>query len=116
MAVKRAAKPKPYVPSAEDWSTLHKTAAYLEKAKLADYVDMMRRPWRSIWLHLVTGVARGAGIVLGGSIVGVLLVVLVIAGLKTAFQHAGGVPWVGEQVKAGIGWILEVIHQHGGGE
>jgi hypothetical protein len=112
--VKKKKKAAAYVPSQIDWNTLHKTAAYLEKAKLADYVDMMRRPWKSLWLHLVTGIARGAGIVIGGSVVGVLLIVALVAGLKTAFQHAGGVPWIGEEVKSGIGWVLEVIHQHGG--
>jgi hypothetical protein len=103
-------------PTGIDWNTLHKTAAYLEKAKLADYVEMMNHPWRSIFPNLLAGIARGAGIVIGGSVVGVLFVVLLVSGLKAAFQHAGGVPWIGEEVKEGIGWILEVIRQHGGGE
>ena len=103
------------VPTVVDWNALRKTAAYLEKAKLADYVEMMNHPWKSIWLHFVSGMARGAGIVIGGSVIGVLLVVLMISGLKTAFLHAGGVPWIGDQVKDAIGWILEVIRQHGGG-
>jgi hypothetical protein len=103
-------------PTGLDWNALHKTAAYLERAKLADYVEMMNHPWRSIWPNLIAGISRGAGLVIGGSVVGVLLVFLLVAGLKTAFQHAGGVPWIGEEIKSGIGWILEVIHQHGGGE
>ena len=119
MAVKKKKLSPPtdpiIVPTHVDWNALRKTAAYLEKAKLADYVEMMNHPWKSIWLNLMAGIARGAGIVIGGSVVGVLLVVLLVAGLKTAFQHAGGVPWIGEEVKSGIGWVLEVIKQHGGG-
>jgi hypothetical protein len=103
-------------PTGLDWNALHKTAAYLEKAKLADYVEMMNHPWRSIWPNLIAGISRGAGLVIGGSIVGVLLVFLVVSGLKTAFDHVGGVPWVGEQIKEGIGWILEIIRQKGGGQ
>ena len=104
------------VPTVIDWNALRKTAAYLEKAKLAEYVEMMNHPWKALWMNLVAGVARGAGIVIGGSVVGVVLVVLLVSALKAAFMHAGGVPWIGDEIKSGIGWVLEVIKQHGGGD
>ncbi len=106
--------PKLAVPDVVDWNALRKTAAFLEKAKLAEYIDMMNHPWRSIWLNFMSGLARGVGIVLGGSVVGVVLVVALLAALKSAFEHAGGMPIVGEYVRNGIGWILEVVHQQQG--
>jgi hypothetical protein len=101
-------------PTAMDWHALHKTAAFLEKARLADYVAMMNNPWKSAWLNLLAGIARGAGIVIGGSIIGAFILFGVVAGLKIALLHAGGVPWVGAEMKDAIGWVLEVIKAHGG--
>ena len=102
------------IPTQVDWNALRKTAAYLEKAKLAEYVEMMNHPWKSIWLNLLAGLARGAGIVVGGSVVGVLLVVGMLAVLRYAFSHTGGMPIVGEHLKEAIGWILDAVHQHEG--
>jgi hypothetical protein len=102
------------VPTHVDWSALHKTAAFLEKSRLADYVALMNNPWKSAWLNLWAGLARGAGIVIGGTVIGAFIIVGVVAGLNMALKHAGGVPWIGEEVKEAIGWVLEVIKSHGG--
>lgn len=52
-------------------------AMSLERAKLADYVQLMNSPWRLIWLNFVAGLARGVGLAIGGSLlVGLLLYVL----------------------------------------
>lgn len=110
----KRAKPGPRgsAPTVVDWTALHKTAAYLERAGLAEYVEMMNHPWKSLWRHLLAGLARGVGIVIGGSLVGVVLVVALLAALKSAFHHAGGMPIVGEHMKDFIGWILDAVHQH----
>ncbi|MBT9176048.1 MAG: hypothetical protein DDT20_00350 [Firmicutes bacterium] len=52
-------------------------AMSLERAKLADYVELMNNPWRLIWLNFLAGLARGVGIAIGGSLlVGLLLYLL----------------------------------------
>jgi hypothetical protein len=49
----------------------------LERAKLAEYVQLMNNPWRLLWLNFIAGLARGVGIAIGGSLlVGVLLYLL----------------------------------------
>lgn len=107
-------KPKP-APEPEpqhlDYRMVHKLAMILEKAKLGDYVMMMSKPWRSIWLNFLAGVARGAGMVVGSVLVGGIVVIFMVHGLKVAFRHAGGVPWVGEQVKEAVGFVLKAAHE-----
>jgi hypothetical protein len=112
----RARAPQGPLPELIDWKALQKTAAFLEKAKLADYMEMMNHPLRSMWLNFIAGLARGVGIVLGGSLVGVLLLVAIITGLKAALEHAGGMPFIGEYIKDGIGWILDVVHHYDPGQ
>jgi hypothetical protein len=37
--------------------------------------------------------------------------VLTMQGLRTAFEHAGGVPWIGDKVKAGVAFVLQVANE-----
>ena len=48
--------------------------AYLERAKLADYVTLLQKPRRLIWLNLLGGAARGFGFAVGFTILGALLI------------------------------------------
>jgi hypothetical protein len=112
MAKKKPVKAKgPAGPGDLDWKAVQKTALILEKAKLGDYVAMMGKPWRNIWINFIAGIARGAGMVVGASLVGGLVVILLIQSLKVAFHHAGGVPWVGAQVKEAVGFILQAANE-----
>jgi hypothetical protein len=104
-------KAPPEKPVKLDPALVHRLAMELEKAKLGDYVQMMSKPWRSIWLNFIAGVSRGVGMVVGASVVGGLVVVLTMQGLRTAFEHAGGVPWIGDKVKAGVAFILQVANE-----
>jgi hypothetical protein len=99
------------LPSNLDWTAVHKAALILEKAKLGDYVALMGRPWHNIWVNFLAGIARGAGMVVGTVLVGGLVVILLVQSLKVAFHHAGGVPWVGAQVKEAVGFILEAANE-----
>jgi|GEM_PF-430271 len=44
---------------------LDRLALDLEKARFAEYVELMRRPRDLIWRNLLAGVARGVGIAVG---------------------------------------------------
>jgi hypothetical protein len=105
------AAPDARVPKDVDWEALRQTAAFLDKARLAEWVAIMNNPRRSIWINFVAGVARGVGMVVGASIIGVILMVVMITLLKKAFIHAGGVPWVGTEMKEAIGFILRAIRE-----
>lgn len=37
----------------------------LEKSRIAEYTELLNRPWRLIWLNLLSGTARGVGIAIG---------------------------------------------------
>ena len=50
--------------------------AYLERTKLADYVTLLQKPRRLIWLNLLSGAARGFGFAIGFTILGALLIYL----------------------------------------
>ncbi|MGI6677522.1 MAG: DUF5665 domain-containing protein [Dehalobacterium sp.] len=51
---------------------LDQLALYLEKMKLAQYVDLLHNTKRLIWVNLIAGVARGFGIAIGFTILGAL--------------------------------------------
>jgi hypothetical protein len=97
----------PKAPKDVDWTALRQAAAFLEKAKLAEWVAIMGNPRRNIWINFMAGVARGVGMVVGATIMGVLLTLF----LKRAFVHAGGVPWIGTELKEVIGFILRTVHE-----
>jgi hypothetical protein len=99
------------VPMKLDAKALHTIALQLEKARLGDYVAMMSRPGRSIYLNFIAGIARGAGMAVGTVLVGGLIILLAVQGLKMAFRHAGGVPWVGQEVKEAVGFVLQAAHE-----
>ena len=98
-----------------DLSSAEKIAIFLEKSRLADYVDLMNQPWRLVWLNLIGGISRGVGLVIGGGIIAFIVIFVAIKILSTMLKHVGGLPWVGDQLEELIAWILGVVEQHKGG-
>ncbi|MGW9529979.1 DUF5665 domain-containing protein [Paenibacillus terrae] len=37
----------------------------LERTRIADYALLLNKPWRLLWLNLISGLSRGLGIALG---------------------------------------------------
>jgi hypothetical protein len=97
----------PQAPQDIDWNALRQTAAFLEKAKLAEWVAIMNDPRRNVTINFMAGVARGIGMVVGATFVGVVATI----SLRIAFRHAGGIPWFGTEVKELIGFIMQAIHE-----
>jgi hypothetical protein len=49
----------------------------LERMKLAEYVELLNRPWRLFYINFMSGLARGLGIALGFTVLSaVVLIVL----------------------------------------
>lgn len=44
---------------------LQKMAADMERSHIADYVDLLNRPFSLLWRNLLAGTARGVGIAIG---------------------------------------------------
>lgn len=90
-----------------DFRSIHQIAVFLEETRLADYMDLMQRPHRLAWLNFWGGVWRGFGMAVGT----IVLFAVILWGLKFAFQHVGGMPWVGFHIEEMIGWLLSIIDQ-----
>ncbi|ACA59861.1 DUF5665 domain-containing protein [Candidatus Desulforudis audaxviator] len=54
----------------------------MEKMRLAEYVALLDRPYRLLYINFLTGIARGLGIAVGFTILGAV-VVLVLQRLVT---------------------------------
>jgi len=53
---------------------LKKIADQMEKTQIADYVALLNRPTRLIFINLYTGIARGVGIAIGFTVFAALIV------------------------------------------
>lgn len=55
-------------------SALMRIALYLERSRIAEYVDLMSRPGRLVYLNLLAGLARGVGLAVGFTLLGALVI------------------------------------------
>jgi hypothetical protein len=51
---------------------LDQLAAYMEKMKLAEYIDLLHNPKRLIWVNFIAGISRGFGIAIGFTLLGAI--------------------------------------------
>ncbi|ANS77205.1 hypothetical protein AWM70_11200 [Paenibacillus yonginensis] len=51
----------------------------LEKSRIADYTQLLHRPFRLIWLNLLSGTARGVGYGIGLTLFGATIIYLLQA-------------------------------------
>lgn len=47
------------------YTITEKMADQMERSRIADYTQLLHKPWRLIWLNLLSGAARGVGIAIG---------------------------------------------------
>lgn len=55
---------------------LQKLVSHLESLRIAEYVELLERPGRMIFLNFVGGLARGLGIAIGATIIFALVIEL----------------------------------------
>lgn len=55
---------------------LERLAFAMEKMNLAEYTELLRRPWRLMWVNFIAGIARGVGTAIGFSVLGAMLLYL----------------------------------------
>lgn len=51
-------------------------AYYLERMRLAEYIELFNRPLRLMWLNFLAGLARGVGIAIGGTVLAAVILLL----------------------------------------
>lgn len=54
---------------------LAELAVNIEKMKLAEYVDLLNKPLRLMYINFIAGLARGIGIAVGFTILGAIVVI-----------------------------------------
>jgi hypothetical protein len=87
------------------FSSMEHLAAFLEKSRLADYMDLIQRPHRLAWINFWAGAWRGFGFFFGG----LVMLAALAWGLKHVVHHLGGIPWIGDRIQEGVAWLLDVI-------
>lgn len=51
-------------------------ALNMEKMKLAEYVELLERPWRLLYINFLAGLARGVGMMIGFALLGAVIVIV----------------------------------------
>ena len=57
-------------------SHIQRLADYFERLNIERLTQLLQKPWRMIGLNLVSGMARGAGIAIGFTILGAIIIYL----------------------------------------
>ena len=83
---------------------LEKLVYHFESLRIAQYLELLEKPWRLIASNFIAGIARGLGIALGAS----LVFALVLAFLKQLIVL--NIPVIGNF----IGEILKIVEKRGG--
>ncbi len=85
--------------------TVQKVADSLERAKLGEYVELMSRPGRLIYLNLLGGLFRGMGMAVGFTILGALVIYVLtrsfISSLPIVGDFLGELVWIIQQYLKG---------------
>ncbi|NLM68853.1 MAG: hypothetical protein GX177_02495 [Firmicutes bacterium] len=55
---------------------IEKLASAMEKASVAEYIELYRKPRRLVYLNFISGIARGFGLAVGFTAVGALFLYL----------------------------------------
>ena len=48
----------------------------LERMKLAEYVELLNRPWRLFYINFMSGLSRGLGIALGFTVLSAVVIIV----------------------------------------
>jgi len=51
-------------------------AVNMEKMKLAEYVDLLEKPYKLMYINFISGIARGLGMAIGFAILGAIIVLI----------------------------------------
>lgn len=57
-------------------SSIDKLSIYMEKMKLAEYVELLNDTRRLMWINFISGIARGLGMAIGFSILFAFIVII----------------------------------------
>jgi hypothetical protein len=85
---------------------LEKLVHHLESMRVAEYVELLQRPARLIFINFIAGMARGLGIAIGATLVFALMLELL---RRIILLH---IPGIGEVVAE----IVRIVESKNGGK
>ncbi len=74
----------------------------MEATSLAEYIELVRSPWRMAWINFIAGIARGVGTAIGFTLLAALVVYLL---RQLAILN---LPWIGSFIAD----IVEIVQEH----
>ena len=81
--------------------TMLRVSDSLERSKIGQYVDLMNRPGRMIYLNLMGGLFRGVGMAIGFTLLGALVVYVFtrsfLVNLPVVGKFLGDLVWIIQQ-------------------
>ena len=80
--------------------TMQRVADSLERAKIGEYVELMNRPRRLIYVNLLGGLFRGMGMAVGFTFLSALVIYVMTRNFVSQLPVVGG--FLGELV-----WIIQ---------
>lgn len=84
---------------------MQKVSDSLERAKIGEYVDLMNRPGRLIYLNVLGGLFRGMGIAVGFTVLGALVIYVLtrnfVSNLPIVGDFLGELVWIIQQYLKG---------------
>lgn len=85
--------------------TLIRIGDSLERAKIGEYVGLLNRPRRLIYLNIVSGLARGMGMAVGFILLGAMIIYVLtrsfIVNLPVIGTFLGELVWIIQQYLKG---------------
>ncbi len=85
--------------------TMQRVSDSLERAKIAEYVELLNRPRRLIYLNLMAGLFRGMGMAVGFTVLGALVIYVLtrsfVSNLPLVGDFLGELVWIIQQYLKG---------------
>ena len=66
----------------------------IERSSISDYVTMIKRPWKYLFLTFVSGIVRGVGLAIGLTIVAAMAIFI----LTKILSHLVTLPFIGQML------------------
>ena len=60
---------------------IEKLAIYFEKANFAEYVELLSKPWKLLWLNFISGLFRGLGVAIGMTVIFAIVIFILVCSL-----------------------------------
>lgn len=85
--------------------TLLRISDSLERSKIGEYIDLLNRPGRLLYLNLLGGLSRGAGMAVGFTLLGALVIYALtrsfLLNLPVVGDFLGELVWIIQQYLKG---------------